>query len=322
MVSLQLTDRLSMGGGPIITSGTPAFSPAFFAPGPKDALGISTFPAATNTRADWGAGFQVGLFYELNDNWNLGFSYKSPIWQERWDYNASTPRQIPRLIGIQAGVPEIISWGVAYKGFKNTLIDVDLRYFDYADTPLFGTKVADGGLGWQSVFAVAFGAQYKATDRLTLRGGYLYNTNPVKDVATLFNVQSPGIITNTLSLGASFDLTPDVTASLAWVHSFRNSIQGPILQLPGSSVRLDAQSDMLWMGFNIRLGRKKQTGPASSPDPVIYDVPAATTPSYTSPGLPLSGSIALGDTVSGTSSSPDGPPSGGSYSRGVASATP
>ena len=46
---------------------------------------MPTFPAATNARPDWGAGFQVGLFYELSDNWNLGFSYKSPIWQEKWD---------------------------------------------------------------------------------------------------------------------------------------------------------------------------------------------------------------------------------------------
>ena len=83
----------------------------------------------------------------------------------------------------------------------DTLIDVDLRYIDYANTPLFGTKVVDGGLGWQSVFAVAIGVQYKATDRLTLLGGYLYNTNPVRNEATLFNVQAPGIITNTLVAG-------------------------------------------------------------------------------------------------------------------------
>ena len=86
-----------------------------------------------------------------------------------------------RTIGIQAGLPEILSWGVAYKGFERTLIDVDLRYIDYANTPLFGTKVVDGGLGWQSVFAVAMGIQYKATDKLSLLGGYLYNTNPVRE---------------------------------------------------------------------------------------------------------------------------------------------
>ena len=192
MASLKLTDKLAIGCGPVITAGTPSFNPAFFAPGPKGPLGFPTFPAATNSRPYWGAGFQVGLLYELNENWNLGFSYKSPVWQEKWEFNAATPTLAPRRIGIQASLPEMISWGIAYKGLPKTLIDVDLRYIDYANSSLFGTKVVDGGLGWQSVFAVALGAQYQATDRLTLRGGYLYNTNPIRSVTTLFNAQAPG----------------------------------------------------------------------------------------------------------------------------------
>jgi long-chain fatty acid transport protein len=158
MASYQFTDKLAIGAGPIITGGTPSFNPAFFAPGPRDAYGLRTFPVATNARPFWGAGFQVGLLYELNDNWNLGFSYKSPIWQERWDYNAANPNLSPRLIGVQASLPQLLSWGIAYKGLPRTLIDVDLRYIDYANTQLFGQKIADGGLGWQSVFAVALGA--------------------------------------------------------------------------------------------------------------------------------------------------------------------
>jgi long-chain fatty acid transport protein len=260
MASLQVTDRLAVGAGPIITAGTPSFNPAFFAPGPKDALGLPTFPAATNARPYWGGGFQVGLLYELNDNWNLGFSYKSPIWQEKWDYNAATPSLAPRRIGIQASLPEILSWGVAYKGLPRTLIDVDLRYIDYAHSELFGQKVVDGGLGWRSVFVVALGTQYQATDRLTLRGGYLYNTNPIPNPVTLFNVQAPGITTNTLTMGASFQVNENVTASLAWMHGFRNAIQGPILQIPGSTVRLDAQLDTLWAGVNIKFGGSKRKG--------------------------------------------------------------
>jgi long-chain fatty acid transport protein len=264
--SLKLTDRLAVGAGPIITSGVPSFNPAFFAPGPKDQFGLPTFPYATNARPYWGAGFQVGLFYELNDNWNLGFSYKSPIWQEKWEFNAATPNLIGRQIGIQATLPEILSWGVAYKGLPRTLIDVDLRYIDYADTQLFGQSVPDGGLGWRSVFAVAVGGQYQATDRLTLRAGYLFNTNPIPNPVTLFNVQAPGIITNTFSVGASYQVTENVTASLAWMHGFRNAIEGPILQIPGSSVRLDAQTDVLWLGVNVRFGglRRKDAGNESS----------------------------------------------------------
>jgi long-chain fatty acid transport protein len=276
MASLQLTDRLAVGIGPIITAGTQQFNPAFFAPGPKGPLGLPTFPVATNARPYWGGGFQIGLFFELNENWNLGFSYKSPVWQERWHYNASFPNLAPRRIGVQANLPEIFSWGVAYKGLPKTLIDVDLRYFDYANAELFGQKIIDGGLAWRSVFAVALGAQYQATDRLTLRAGYLFNTNPIPNPVTLFNVQAPGIIQHTLSLGASYQLTEDITASLAWMHGFRNDIHGPILQVPGSSVRLDAQTDTLWAGVNVKFGGSRRKGPAGPTTSSSLDSPPAT----------------------------------------------
>ncbi len=192
MASVKIADGWSVGGGPVISTGTVSFAPAFFAPGSKDAYGTAYFPNATNARPFWGGGFQLGTLYELSEAWNLGFSYKSPVWQERWDYNAATANVSQSRIGLQATVPAIYSWGVAYKAIPKTLIDVDLRYFDYTNTRLFGTPTADGGLGWRSIMAVALGAQYAATDKLTLRGGYLYNMNPIKGTNTLFNVQAPG----------------------------------------------------------------------------------------------------------------------------------
>jgi long-chain fatty acid transport protein len=112
-VSMELTDRLAVAGGPVVTAGTASFSPAFFAPGPRDGFGLNTFPAATNARPFWGGGFQLGLLFQANDDWNFGFSYKSPVWQERWSFNASTPDLAPRRIGIQAQIPAIYSWGIA-----------------------------------------------------------------------------------------------------------------------------------------------------------------------------------------------------------------
>lgn len=254
--SLRLTDRLSVAGGPVISSMSLGFSPAFFAPGPRDATNLPTFPAGTNARTFWGGGFQLGLLFEPDDDWNVGFSYKSPIWQERWGFNSANFDLSPRRIGIQADIPAIYSWGVAYKGFERALIDVDLRYFDYANAALFGQSVADGGLGWRSVFAVAVGGQYAVTDRLIVRGGYLYNTNPIPSTKTLFNVQLPGIITNTLSLGTSYRVTDDITFSLAWVHGFRNAIQGGVEQLAGASTKFDTQVDSIVAGLNIQFGGK------------------------------------------------------------------
>ncbi len=271
MASYQVTDRLAIGGGPMITTGSVSFNPAFFAPTPGP-LGLPTFPTAIGTHPFWGGGFQIGLLYELNDDWNLGFSYKSPIWQQKWDANAAYPNGTGRHIGVQASLPQVISWGVAYKGIDRALIDLDLRYMDYANSQLFGQKVVDGGLGWSSVFAVALGAQYAITDKLTLRAGYLFNTNPVPAPGTLFNVQAPAITEHTLSMGASYALTENVTFTAAWVHAFDNSIQGPIAQIPGSSVRYTVQMDQILAGVNIKFGGRRKKLP-SEPEPESLPLP-------------------------------------------------
>jgi long-chain fatty acid transport protein len=244
----------------VITSGTVSLSPAFFAPGPRDEFGLRTFPAATNSRPFWGGGFQIGLLYVISDDWNIGFSYKSPVWQERWSYNAATPDLSPRRIGVQAQFPAIYSWGIAYKGFERALIDVDLRYFDNANAALFGQSVADGGLGWRSVFAVATGGRYALTERLSLLGGYLFNTNPIPVEGTLFNVQLPGINQHTLSMGTSLKLTENITLTAGWVHGFRNSIQGNVVEQTGAFSKFDTQYDALVAGLNVQFGGRRRVG--------------------------------------------------------------
>ncbi len=291
MASYRLSDRLSIGGGPMITTGNMSLSPAFFAPLKGNGIGLNSYPAATNARPFWGAGFQIGLLYEVNDDWNLGFSYKSPIWQERWNFNAAAPDLSPRKIGIQAQFPAIYSWGVAYKGFERALIDVDLRYFDYANTALFGQSIPSGGLGWKSVFAVATGAQYALSERLMLRGGYLFNTNPISREGTLFNTQLPGIIQHTLSFGATLKLTDDVNLTATWVHGFRNSIQGNIVEQTGAYSKFDTQIDSIVLGFNVQFGGSRRKGPVPASTPAVafaapYDPYASAAPGASAEPIP------------------------------------
>jgi long-chain fatty acid transport protein len=288
VASRRVTDRLAVAAGPMIAVEQLSADPATFAAPVNNVFtgGYPTFPAGFHQRPFWGAGFQVGLFYEMNDDWNLGFSYKSPIWQERWGFNSATATGAPNRIGVQASLPEILTWGVAYKGFERTLIDVDLRYLDYANTDLFGTAAPPkgSGLGWSSVFAVAIGGQYQATDRLTLRAGYLFNTEPVPGGKTLLNVELPAITQHMLAVGTSFHMTDDITMSLAWTHSFRNVMSGPILQVPGTSVREDVQVDTLVAGLNVRFGGKRR--PPSAPSvPVAAAVyaPAPAAPAAPAP---------------------------------------
>jgi long-chain fatty acid transport protein len=284
IASRQVNDRLAVAAGPVIAVESMSASPGSFAP-PLQGIargGYPTFPAGFQARPFWGAGFQFGLFYNLNENWNLGFSYKSPIWQERWGFNAATLTGAANRIGVQGGLPQILSWGIAYKGIERTLIDLDLRYLDYANTPLFGTAAPPqgAGLGWSSVFAVAIGGQYQATDKLTLRAGYLFNTDPIPSARTLLNVELPAISQHLLSFGSSYKLTDDITMSVAYVHQFRNTMSGTIAQIPGTSVREDVQVDSIVMGLNVQFGGKRR--PKNEPEYVV-PAPVAPAPTYVAP---------------------------------------
>ena len=133
---------------------------------------------------------------------------------------------------------------------------------------------------------MALGGQYAVTDKLTLRAGYLFNTNPIPAPVTLFNVQAPGITEHTLSMGASYAMTENVTLSLAWMHGFDNSIQGSILQIPGSSVRLTTQTDSLIFGLNVSFGPRKKTIPTEAPSIAFQAAPEPSPVSDDLPPLP------------------------------------
>jgi long-chain fatty acid transport protein len=100
-------------------------------------------------------------------------------------------------------MPAIYSLGAAYKGIDRLIVDVDLRYFDYSNAPLWGDSPISGGLGWKSIMAVAAGGQYQLSDRLTLRGGYLFNQNPIHDINSAFAVYAAALTSN-LSICGSF----------------------------------------------------------------------------------------------------------------------
>ena len=251
MVSMQLTPTLAVGAGPMIDMMLLSLDPAFFAPnGPP-----GDFPSATHGRPTWGGGFQAGVYWEPNCRWSFGVSYKSPQWFEEFEWQALDAAGAPQEISLDLTLPWVLSWGIAYRGIPNTLVALDVRYFDWAGTKTFGQSVADGGTGWESIFSVALGIERKLNQKCKLRVGYLYNENPVQDVLTLFNTQLPAINQHAFSLGFSMQMTRAITMDFAWVHSFRNSIRGPIpaAQIPGgATIELTQSLDSWIFGMGVK----------------------------------------------------------------------
>lgn len=261
-ISYQATDRLVVGVGPTVDITTVSFNPAYFAP-PNQIPGLpNTFLTATDARPYWGGGVRVGAVYALTDAFDVGFGYTTPQWLETWRFYSNDNLGNPRTLSLKATLPAIYSWGLAWRGIERLTLGVDLRYFDYKNTDLFGTAVRDGGLGWDSAFAVAIGGNYQVTDRVAVRAGYQYNTNPLENTSTLFNLQSPAIIQNVITVGASLGLTDALTLSLGYAYGFQNSITGTVTQVPSARVSIDASSHSLQFTLQAKFGGGWKKKPA------------------------------------------------------------
>jgi long-chain fatty acid transport protein len=256
--SYQVTDRLAVGGGPMVDVSVVSFDPAFFGPTsqirPEDPR---QFPTGSHTRPFWGGGFRAGLTYRATDHLVAGFSYTSPQWFETWRFNARDANGNPFTFTTQFTLPTILSLGLAYDGLDRLLLAADVRWFDYRSTQLLGEPVVEGGAGWDSVWAVALGGRYCLSDRLSVQLGYLFNENPVPARLAVFNTQLPTLVKHTVSAGSYFQVNDSVGLSLAYVHGFKNSISGGVFPLAGTSTTLDSEYDSFVVSLHIKFGGPK-----------------------------------------------------------------
>jgi long-chain fatty acid transport protein len=147
-----------------------------------------------------------------------------------------------------------VSLGVAYEALERLLLSADVRYFDYRSTQLLGEPVVNGGAGWDNIWAVALGGRYALSDRASVQLGYLFNENPVPPNLALFNTQLPALTKHTVSLGGYLQLNESIGLSLAYVHGFKNTINGSVFQLLGTSTTLDTEYDSFLFGLHIKFG--------------------------------------------------------------------
>jgi long-chain fatty acid transport protein len=210
-LSYALTDQLSIGVAPTITSGRLMVDPL----GPSAITPDSVH--GTGNRVHWGAGFQVGVFYTTETDWQLGFTFKSPQWFEEFQFY--TPSGV---VGFDLDYPMILSWGVAYRGFSRWVFTTDLRYIDYKNTDGFDA------LGWRSIFALATGVQYQLTDIIALRAGYNYNQNPIQGEDVLANIATPLIQTQNVAAGVTLTLTENVDAVFSYIYLIDNTVTGAL----------------------------------------------------------------------------------------------
>lgn len=257
-ITLQLTERLSIGGGPVVGLGKVSFDDNVFAP--LNANGL--YPRGDGTRNHWGLGAQLGVHYVHNETWQFGANIKSPTWFQPFRYYSENAVGLPRTDEVNVDLPLIASAGVACNCLPGTIFTADVRYFDYTSTDGFGDRAAyraDGsviGLGWKDQFSVAMGIQHHTTSRLTCRLGYIYASDLIDNSTTFFNVGSDLSYRHVPTMGATYHVNANTALSFGYQYVIDWGSTGPYVlpgvgAVPGSSVTTRLNSHIATAGVNI-----------------------------------------------------------------------
>jgi long-chain fatty acid transport protein len=106
------------------------------------------------------------------------------------------------------------------------------------------------GFGWKDMTVYKFGAQWKQSDQLTLRGGFSYGRQPIPSSQVLFNILAPAVQEWHIDGGFSYKLPNQDELSFAFMYSPQNTVSGPNPLSPGQNIGLSMTQYSLTLGWS------------------------------------------------------------------------
>lgn len=261
----KLSDKFSVGLQPIFNyAGLKLLPNPLSSPDPSKGYPVSERATAT------GFGGQVGIFFDSQSGIKLGASYKtgqsfnSFTFKNTYLDNSAAPDN-----SFTMNYPAIVSVGAGYsKGAVD--IALDYRSVFYSSTQGFKEKgwTATGsvnGFGWNDISIVSFGVQYKGIEKLPLRVGYTYSTNPINNELAMFSAPAPAIIKSAFQLGLGYEFSDKMTLNAVYHYGTSGgSTAGQLLSpqavtgsnpygaIPGTTVSYSMTTSMIMLGLNYK----------------------------------------------------------------------
>lgn len=258
----ELSDKVSIGIQPTFNWGALQLEPNPLA-SPSQTLG---YPKSNKASA-FGAGAQVGIYYDSDKGIKLGASYKTQQYFGDFKFENTYLNGTPApTVNFKMNYPAIFSAGI---GYSNKAIDfaLDYRFVNYEKTDGFEAKgwtntASVKGFGWKNISIISAGLQYKLTDKVPLRVGYTFSSNPINSELAFFSAPAPAIIKHGFQIGTGLQLGKHSTINATYHHgSSGGSVSGPLLSpmmisganpygaIPGSSVSYKMTTDLFMLGY-------------------------------------------------------------------------
>jgi long-chain fatty acid transport protein len=235
-------------------------------------LGASSAPTAltdNGTDTSTGLGVKLGIRADVGSGVTIGAAYQSKIKMSKFDkYKGLFPDQG------ELDIAPTWSAGLAWKASPKLTVAFDYLYIDYGSvnaisnsTSLYhntnpftacGSDSGDvcfgdaggPGFGWKSISVFKLGFQYAASDAWTWRAGWNHGDNPISSGEVSVNFLAPGVITDHLTLGGTYNMDKNTQLSFNYVHSFDNSVSGPFnANFGGGTMKLEMAQNYLEFGY-------------------------------------------------------------------------
>jgi len=205
----------------------------------------------------FGVGYKVGGQAELLPGVRLGVAYKSRTYMS----------QLKNYAGLFTGqgsfdIPSSLDTGLSWAVTDSVTTAFDVQQIFYSEVnavgnpiqPLFaGAQLGAGngpGFGWKDMTVYKFGAQWKQSELLTLRGGFSYGRQPIPSNQVLFNILAPAVQEWHIDGGFSYQLPNKDELSFAFMYSPQGAVSGPNPLSPGQNVSLAMTQYSLTLGWS------------------------------------------------------------------------
>ncbi len=230
VIAYKISDQLSIGAGPVFAYGDVIISK-------QNSLGQFQGNAFLELSGDATAfGYAAGILYKPSEMFSFGLSYRSQV---KFEFDGTAELTAPKVllengqipygpVSAPMTTPENITLGIAYFPTDNITVTGDFQYIGWDSydklavtfndfTDEYGDKIQSiNPRNFENAWIARLGAEYKLSEDFALRGGLLYDSNPVKDEKldpTLPDADRLG-----LNIGFGYQITNKMAVDVAYLY--------------------------------------------------------------------------------------------------------
>jgi long-chain fatty acid transport protein len=211
-LSYKITDRIGIGAGLNIVSGSVELNRAIDAPfGDDNSVNLEGSTMAY--------GFNAGLYIQASDKLSFGLTYRSQVDVEleegdaNFNVDPALATTLPNTtFDATLPLPSTITFGIGYQINEKWLVSAEQSFvqwsayetldFDFANP---SSPDSENPRNYEDAIIIRVGAQYTASEKLDLRAGFYYDQSPIQD--EYFSPETPNSDNYGLTLGATYDPT-------------------------------------------------------------------------------------------------------------------